>query len=380
MKGKILVTASTVSHILNFHLPYLAQLRRQGWQVHMACGGTSVALDEADEVIALPLKKQMAAPENFRAARLLRERIRREGYALIITHTALAAFFTRLAVKGLRKRPPVINMVHGYLFDDETPFLKRNILLWAEKLTAGETDLLLTMNRWDLEEARRERLGKRVDFVPGIGVDWDGKPWGTEQDRQEIRRGLGVSEEDFVLIYAAEFSGRKSQSVLIRAMTELPQRAVLVLPGSGTELETCKELARELGVAERVRFPGYVKEMHRWYAAADAAVTASRSEGLPFNVMEAMYAGLPVVASAVKGHEDLIWPGESGLLYPYGDSTAYAEQIRRVMDDSALREKLTENARKDVLQYGLETVLPQVMERYLELLPREDGVTAGKEG
>ena len=101
---------------------------------------------------------------------------------------------------------------------------------------------------------------------------------------------------------------------------------------------------------------------------ANAAISASRSEGLPFNIMEAMYTGLPVVASAVKGHEDLIRDGETGLLYPYGDADACARAVLRLLDSPELREKLVRQARENVLQYGLERVLPLVTEQYESLV------------
>ena len=143
MKKKVLFTASTFSHIRNFHLPYLRGFHQQGWQVHVAAGGEPGSLPCADKAVVLPFRKKMGAPDNFAAAAQLRRLIQREGYTLITTHTSLAAFFTRLALLGIRNRPPVVNMVHGYLFDDATPFLKKQILLTAERLTAPCTDLLL---------------------------------------------------------------------------------------------------------------------------------------------------------------------------------------------------------------------------------------------
>ena len=92
MKKKILFTASTYSHIRNFHLPYLEYYQERGWEVHVACGGTVQELSCADRVIRLPLKKSMGAPDNFRASKLLRSIIRQENYSLITTHTSLAAF------------------------------------------------------------------------------------------------------------------------------------------------------------------------------------------------------------------------------------------------------------------------------------------------
>ena len=126
-------------------------------------------------------------------------------------------------------------------------------------------------------------------------------------------------------------------------------------------------MAVRLGVANRVRFPGYVTNMAPWYRAADCAVTTSRSEGLPFNVMEAMRAGLPVVASAVKGHEDLIQEGENGFLFPYGDAQACRDRIERLLDNPSLGPTLGMRGAADSEKYRLGTVLPRVMKNYLSV-------------
>ena len=366
--SKVLFTASTYSHIAQFHLPYLRHFQERGWTVHAACGGTPEPLAWADEVIHLPLKKSMGAPENFQAAALLRRRIAAEGYDFISTHTSLAAFFTRLAVKGLRRRPAVANMVHGYLYDEQTPALRRAVLEAAERLTAPQTDLLLTMTQWDYREAERHRLGREVVHIPGIGVDFS-RLDGEQENPQALRAAHGIPEDAFVLVYAAEFSKRKSQSVLIRAMARLPETAVLVLAGDGALRDECMALARELEVADRVVFPGRIQDMASWYALADASVSSSRSEGLPFNVMEAMYMGLPVAASRVKGHVDLLVEGETGLLFPYGDWESCADQVERLMVSPELRQKLAETARASVEQYSLERVRPVVLAQYGTLLP-----------
>lgn len=391
MQKKVLFTASTFSHILNFHLPYLAQFKRLGWQVHVACGG--LPADElpdipgADAVFALPFKKKMLAAGNFQAARLLRQKIAAEKYALISTHTSLAAFFTRwAAATALSPRPLLLNMVHGYLFDDQTPALKKTVLLTAEKMLAGCTDLLLTMNRWDLAAAQKYRLGSQIDFIPGVGVDFARFAGFTAGDSgaaagQSLRKQLGLGPQDWLLVYAAEFSSRKSQAVLLRALAELPRvlagalpgRVVLLLAGQGDKLAECKQLAGQLGLLAdagpvQAVFPGQCSNMPHWYAAADAAVSASRSEGLPFNIMEAMYAGLPVVASAVKGHVDLLQPEECGLLYPYGDAAACAAQLARLLREPGLAARLGQNACRQVQQYGLELVFPQVWTQYERII------------
>ena len=367
MKAKLLYAASSYIHLINFHLPYLRALRERGWEIHALCGDPRGEIPFADRTIAVPFRKKMSAPDNFRAAAQIRELVRSEGYALVIVHTSLAAFFVRLALKGLRHRPKLINMVHGYLFDDETPAPKKQILLAAEQMTAPETDLLITMNRWDHELAQKRRLAAREVFVPGVGVDLSRFAAASPEAGRRLREALGIPEEDFVLLYAAELSARKSQPVLIRALRELPERARLVLAGSGAGETECRALAGQLGLEDRILFPGHVGNVGDWYAMADAVATASRIEGLPFNVMEAMVLRKPVVASRVKGHEDLIEDGVSGLLYPYGDAKACAAAIRRLMDDPALGGRLAETAAEQVGKYSLEQVFPQVMAAYESL-------------
>ena len=367
IKHKLLMTASVWSHIQNFHLPYLREFKRLGWETHVGCAGLPADPPNVDLAIELPFEKRMLSTANFHARRILRQCIIKENYDLIITHTTLAAFFTRLAVKGMVSRPRLVNVMHGYLFDDGTPALKRSILLDAERLTAPETDLLLTMNQWDYDFAVGRRLARRVEKIPGMGVDFT-KLDNVTDSKETLRDRLGLPRAAFLLLYAAEFSNRKSQSVLIEAMKALPERALLLLAGDGGQVDACKAQARELGLGDRVRFLGHVSEIAPLYHASDACVSASRSEGLPFNVMEAMRAGLPVVASRVKGHTDLIEDGVSGLLYEYGNARDCAEKLRRLMDAPALRQALSAAARARAGAYRLEAVLPLVMDRYLSAL------------
>ncbi len=90
---KVLYTASTASHILRFHVPYLRWFKERGFTIHVACGGEKCAIPYTDEVLFLPFEKRMVSLKNLQAASMLRRKIRSERYTLMITHTSLAAFF-----------------------------------------------------------------------------------------------------------------------------------------------------------------------------------------------------------------------------------------------------------------------------------------------
>ncbi|MEG2118973.1 MAG: glycosyltransferase, partial [Pseudoflavonifractor sp.] len=298
MGKKVLYSASTYSHLKNFHLPYLKAFQQAGWTTHAICGGAPMDLPYVDRVIHVPFTKSITSPENFGCVGRISALLKAEQYDLISTHTALAAFFTRLAVPRFGTRPRVINTVHGYLFD-ESGGGRRALLLGAEKLTAAVTDTIFTMNAADYEIATAHHLAQTVINTPGMGVDLARFPAQTAQTKAAARSALGLDPEAFYLVYAAEFSGRKNQSFLIRALPKLPPAVKYLLLGRGDLLADCQALAQELGVGERIVFPGHVQTAP-YLTAADCCVSASRSEGLPFNLMEAMATGLPIVASAAK--------------------------------------------------------------------------------
>lgn len=366
---RVLFTASTYSHIVNFHRPYLREFKRRGWEVDVACGGTVMAIPEADHVIHIPFEKEISSLKNVEVMFLLRRLICSVRYDLVTCHTSLASFFTRMAVRGMPHRPKVVCTAHGYLFVDGSPGKDQLLLGGAEALAAPVTDLLLTMNSWDDQYARAHKLGRRIAKIPGVGVDFSRFTPVSEEERRRIRASLGFGPDAFLLVYAAEFSKRKSQKVLIRALSKLPDNVGLLLPGRGGLLDECKDYAEYLEVSHRVVFPGQAADMNPWYAAADCAVSSSRSEGLPFNIMEAMYCGLPVVATDVKGNCDLVRSEQTGLLFPYGDAERCARQVMRLMEDPELAGRLAKAGQDSVRPYSLEAVLPQVLEEYNRLIP-----------
>lgn len=363
---KILYAASTDGHLYSFHIPYLQELLARGTQVVTASAGHGERLPEGLRHVEVSFTKSFVSARNLRAAHRLAKLIRRERFDLILTHTSLAAFFTRLAVRLAGKKDcRVVNVVHGYLFDDNSSPLRRWVLLGAEKLMAGVTDDILTMNRQDMDIARKHRLCRgRVAAIDGMGLDISRFPPASAEEKAKARAALGLPEDAFVLLYAAEFSGRKNQRMLLTAAAKLPGDVWLLLPGRGDRWEECRAQAQALGVADRVLFPGFVTDLRPWLQAADLGVSPSRSEGLPFNVMEAMAAGLPCVLSRVKGHEDLLCDGTNGVLFPFDDVESFCSEVLHLKENPQLCRDMGRQARVSVQRYDRARVLPDVMSYY----------------
>ena len=370
MAKKILYCASTVSHLLNFHLPYLRAFHEMGYEV-WAAADRHASVPYADHVVALPMRKKFLAPGNARAVLEARSLIRKEGFDIVSTHTGLASAVVRAGILLLRKRPKVVCTVHGYLFH-ETDGLKKWLYLFPEKLCARVTDVLMVMNHEDYEVAQKHRLyGDRLCFVGGMGIDLAKFGPATPGERASARKKLGIREDDFVFVYAAEFSKRKNQAFLISAFAEASKnhpRMKLLLAGTGALLESSKELVRQSGAEERIRFLGFVADMRELYAACDVCVSVSLIEGLPFNVMEAMACGLPVLASDIKGHRELVG---KGMLFPQDDAESLEKRLETVFSQHGTgRASRSRTApAPDLSRWDIRTVLPQIIGIYQSIAP-----------
>ncbi len=326
---KVLFCASTVSHINNFHLPYLKAFHDNGYEVHVAVN-EKAQIKWADQVIILPFAKKHLSIKNIRAIIKARKLLKQQHYDKVSTHTALASTIIRIAALFLKNRPKVYHIVHGYLFTLNSR-LKKWVYLIPEKIAALVSDVVMVMNREDYVIAQKYKLYKdKLYCIDGMGIDHSRFKCVSPAQKGKYKKRLGFCEDDFIFAYAAEFSKRKNQALLIKAFAEFQNKRVrLILAGDGRTLADCKALANALGVSDRIHFMGYVKDVPELYAACDVIVSTSLIEGLPFNILEAIGCGLPVVASDIKGHRELVEHKENGLLFKVG----YVEELIKCLEE-----------------------------------------------
>lgn len=153
------------------------------------------------------------------------------------------------------------------------------------------------------------------------------------------------------LVYLGRLSAEKDPANAVRALAELVRAgtdAQLTLAGAGPERDAVAALAAELDLADRVHLPGFVADVMGLLADADILVSSSKTECMPNSLLEAMWAGVPVVATAVGGVAEMVRHEVDGLLCPSDDPSALAGQIRRMLTQPGLAEKLTRSASRRV--------------------------------
>ncbi len=205
----------------------------------------------------------------------------------------------------------------------------RRWILWAAKRASA----LVTVCQ-ALKDALVEMgvPGGRIHVLRN-GVDLDQfRPAG----RERIRERLGLRKP--TLVSVGHLIERKGHDLVIRALTELPDMELLII-GDGQQSSALMDLAKNLGVAGRVRFAGELPqaELARYYSAADALVLASEREGWPNVLLESMACGTPVIATRVWGTPEVVQASDAGLLIEERTPACIAAAARRLLADPPRR-------------------------------------------
>lgn len=194
----------------------------------------------------------------------------------------------------------------------------------------------------------------------------------TLSDRSQQRRRLGWPQEAVIGMYAGRLGKEKNLHFLLQAVARQAE-AVCAVVGDGAELPALKALAVQLGIADRVIFTGQVDyvRMPDYYAAADFFCISSTTEVKPLVVLEALAAGLPVLAVSACGTQDTLHHGHDGLLTPH-DLEAFSAGWRQ-MSNPESRLPLAQNARKTASAYAIEPYTRRLVELYAEARRRLAG-------
>ena len=248
---------------------------------------------------------------------------------IVQTHAVKSHFLARMA--GLPEGAPWVAFHHGYT--------------WP----TARARLYNQLDRWSLRAARRvvtvsgpfrEQMlargvkGDRIEIVHNaIAPDW-GAEERTPAKKAALRRELGISAESKVILIVGRLSAEKDHIALLQAIRGMKSAPVhLIVVGEGPERSRIEAKVRELGLGDRVSLTGQKKSAAPFYGIASLAVLSSLSEGSPNALLEAMAAGVPVVATNVGGIPEIVTHDESALLVQAGDVPAMSAAMDRLLED-----------------------------------------------
>ncbi|MEH7392944.1 glycosyltransferase family 4 protein [Bacillus sp. JJ1474] len=357
---------TTISNTVNaFLIPHIRMLIAQGHQVDVAF---NIVQEVSHELINMGCKihqiefqRSPLKRENLLAYKKVKNLVIREGYDLVHTHTPVASFLIRMACRNI----PNLKMIytaHGFHFFKGAPL--QNWLLYypIEWISAKWTDVLITINQEDYLSAKKFMNGD-IYNVHGVGVDLNKFQPQSQELKQQLRKEYGYKSDDFIIIFAGDLRYEKHQDLLIDTISLLRHKIPnikLLLAGSGQLLEQYRKQVIKLEIEENVEFLGYRTDINKLLLLSDIAVSSSKREGLPVNVMEAMATGLPLIVTNCRGNRDLVENGVNGFIREINDISGFAESIDILYHSELLRNSFALESLERIRQYSLKNVLKEM--------------------
>ena len=359
---------TTISNTVNaFLIPHIKMLIDEGHQVDVAFNIEQEVKPEIYEmrckIHQLPLQRSLLKKDNFRAYKILKKIIISEGYDLVHTHTPIASAIVRLVCRSLNN-VRVFYTAHGFHFFKGAPIVNWFIYYPVEKWLARYTDTLITINKEDYSRAKRKFKAKRVEYVPGVGIDL--KKFNTVKVDRDLKRSqLGLPEDAFVVLSVGELNKNKNHEVIIRAIAKINNPDIhYVICGEGQLDEYLRNLSKELGIEKQVHLLGFRKDVAEIGKASDIFAFPSKREGLGLAAIEAMACGLPIITSNIHGIVDYSIDGITGYATTFDDLSGFANLILKLFEDEALRIEYGKHNLNSIVKYDVNNILLRLQEIY----------------
>lgn len=359
---------TTVSGTINaFLIPHIKMLIDLGHTVDIACSITSPIDKKIYEygcnVHEIGFSRSPLSKKNVYAFRKLRDTIIAEEYDIVHTHTPVASTIARLACRNLRKIR-VIYTAHGFHFFKGAPIKNWLFYYPVEKWLSKYTDTLITINNEDYERAKTFLKAKKVEYIPGVGLDID-KFRNVVVDKAAKRQEIGAPQDSFVVLSVGELNKNKNHEVVIRAIAKLNNPKIhYVICGRGPLEKHLNKLAKELGIGKNVHLLGFRSDIAEICKSSDVFAFPSLREGLGMAALEAMACGLPIITSNVHGIVDYSIDGETGYNCSPESINCFSNRIEKIFQNDELRYNFSEKSTEIVHAFILDKSLTSISRIY----------------
>ncbi|WP_407572312.1 glycosyltransferase family 4 protein [Deinococcus altitudinis] len=342
------------------HVLELLNLRDRA-RITVVSGEDGFLLEEAralglETVVVPSLVAQIDPRRDVAAVRDVARLLQKHRPDLLHLHSSKAGLIGRVAARlaGV----PAVFTAHGWAFTEGASPARRQLAIWSERLAAPLSAAIIAVSEYDRALSERLRVTRRARTIHNA------LPEGSPVTRTEAESGAGGRVR---LLMVARFAPPKNQALLLRAAAALPGTEVWLI-GEGPDLAETQALAERLGMQDRVWFAGNRSDVGELLAQGDVFCLCSQYEGFPISILEAMRAGLPVVASDVGGVAEAVLHGRTGLVVPHDDVAHWRLALTRLIDDPELRARYGRAGREQFeAAFTTAPMLERVWEVYQEV-------------
>lgn len=335
------ITKSNFGGAQRYVFDLALEAKKVGHDVAVLCGGQGTLVKELERhhvrVIALPhLKRDISVLDELKSFYFILKTLRREKPDVFHTNSSKMGGLGNLAARfaGIKK---IVFTSHGWAFNEKRPLWQKVILKCGYPLIVW-----LSHKTVCVSEKTRAQIASWPFVKTKLVVVHNGIDSFETVSREEARRELDAPGDILLVGTLAELHHVKGLDILLEAWAKFAggRNAKLVVFGEGEERKTLVELMNALDIKGSVELKGFVPDARRHLSAFDIFVLPSRSENLPYAVLEAGSIGLPVIASRVGGIPEIIEAGLSGALVEPENPRELLSTLILFADDTALRERL----------------------------------------
>ncbi|HEX7284381.1 MAG TPA: glycosyltransferase [Vicinamibacterales bacterium] len=326
------------------------------------------------------LRRPLSPLNDLRALGRLYREMQTARPLIVHTHMAKAGLIGRLAAslynatRGSAPRARVVHTYHGHVLEGYFSALMTKVFITLEQLLAHLSDRIVAISPAIERELRDEfRIGRADQYrVVPLGFDLSDFAAVDESAREQARRDLDIPAGAKVVSTVGRLTAIKQHRLFLDTIAKAAnaQPGILALIAGDGELRADLEsYAAQLGIAHRVRFLGWRRDLATINAATDVFLLTSRNEGTPVALIEAMASGVPGVSTDVGGVKDVITGEHVGAKVRDGDADGLAAHIVRYLADDEMRRQTGQQARAAVLhRFSLDRLVGDINALYRELL------------
>lgn len=328
------------------------ELMRRGAQVWVFCLSEEVSRRFSEvgaNVVTSRHWRRAISPSDVLVLRELFSLCRRISFDVVHTHTSKGGFLGRIAAR-LAGVPTIIHTIHGFSFNELTPWWKTAFYVQLERLASHFCDVAISVTEQHRLLAIEKGIAEPEDVVTiRNGIDLSRFEGLTGV--QSRRRDLDPSSQAILIGTVGRLAPEKGQIYLMQAMPVVVRKhpeARLVFIGDGPQEDDLKAMATELGVADHCRFLGFRRDVPALLACLDIFVQPSPREGLSITLLEAMASRKPVIAADITGNQEVVDNGINGVLCQPMSSAALVEAIIALIENREKARSLEVEAREKV--------------------------------
>lgn len=356
--------------LTNFNRPCLSVAKEMGYEIilgvnrkypeKLKCSEMEISFYNSHT-----FRNIFAFRDNFYAYKNLCDILKKGDVEVIHCNTPIGGFIGRICGKKY-KIPEVIYTAHGFHFYKGAPLFNNTIIKFVEYFLARWTDVIITMNQEDFQNAKKMKLrhNGRVYKINGVGINTN-QYQNIKIDKNEKRGELGLNTNDFVCIGVGDLIKRKNYQMAIKGIAKCNNKKIhYLICGVGPELDNLKKLSKKLGVENQIHFLGYREDIQELLAISNCFLFTSLQEGLPRSLMEAMSIGLPCLVSDIRGNRDLI-KNVQCLIHNSDDCS---KKIQDLIYNAKSQNKLSIENQKIIKKYDIKVVEDQIRHLYYKEL------------